>query len=791
MILKYILPALIFLFILPPPSIASGAADTVDAPTPTKEWQKLGYDDLCTYVYPRPSATYLPSDTPYKPLWRILAPDTPNISPWNTAFTTNLDDDQALEIVIIGNRTLYAMDNNGDVIWVREHPPRAYLGFVGDVDGDGKGEIFLGIKGTNKSQARLDIYNFVGEIIKKLIIDGYDTGIPGHRRDGYYDGQPVVSAVKDLNGDGREELYVEMHASYDLYPRGLVCMDYQTGETLWSFIEASHITNIIFPDLDGDGKREIVFGTSASKNGAVCPSTHTTDFSSYVFALSSEGRELWRYEIGRGFYHTMVSSADLNKDGKMEVICYLGDKVPAERTDFGRLLILSPTGKKITEHSTPYLWLKPAGLYDMDSDGYLDAVVQAQCVGEELDHLLIMNLTSGEIEKDATVPMTEGLDITFVPGGINDINGDGRMEIIVSPMLDSTVFVFDSDLKLLWSYHGGDSPGMAIVSDVIPGGVNEILLTGTKMTLLSLDVDVEIERASPMDETIYVLEGDNVNFQVKIKNTGNVTWILEVSLLQQINDEVSYLKSRFIKTPPPGGADTISFAWRAPGNYENITVYLQINLTYYSEGIEHIRERVTWNVKIITKRALANFITLKVEAPGNVVVGKKFTVNGSYRWNQEWEGWEKDKVRSIFSPAVLTISFYGENSTFHIDPGDLFQKTLTSPPQPGRYPLNITLTFRRLGGISEIKVINVVTPTILRRNTGAIALLPGALAIIGAAYLGRHLIKRRFTPPFLPLYRRDYEHPIKDHTMREKIYSVIKKNPGITPAEICRQLGIK
>lgn len=61
--------------------------------------------------------------------------------------------------------------------------------------------------------------------------------------------------------------------------------------------------------------------------------------------------------------------------------------------------------------------------------------------------------------------------------------------------------------------------------------------------------------------------------------------------------------------------------------------------------------------------------------------------------------------------------------------------------------------------------------------------------MLGAAYLGRHLLRKR--GPIIPLYRRDYEHPVCDHEMREKVYTIVKENPGITPSEICRRLGVK
>lgn len=791
MYLKFLLPAFIMLFFvsqLPVWEEIEGD-DGIENSTHTyREWQRLGYDDLCTYFYPRPSPTYLPPEKPYEPLIKTALPDSPLISPWQTTFTGNLDNDTALEIVVLGNNTLYAIDDTGELLWVRPHPPRSNLGCVGDADGDGRAEIFVGIKGTNESQARLEVFNFLGKIVKSIAIEGYDGGVPGHVRDGYYDGSPTVSALKDLNGDGMVELYVELHASYDLYPRGLLCIDYSTGEVMWSFIEATHITNIIFPDLNGDGRREIVFGTSASKNGAICPLTYTNDFTSYVFALTSDGKELWRYEIGRGFYHTMVASADINGDGELEVICYLGDKVPEERTDFGRLRVLSSSGELVREYRTPYLWLKPAGIYDIDSDGTLEAIVQAQNTEEEVDHLIIMNLSSGEIERDAEVPTTEGKDITFVPGGINDINGDGKVEIVVSPMIGARVLVYDSKLNLLWSYGGVKAPGMALISDVIPGGVNEIVLTGNHLTVLSLNVDVEVERESP-EETTYVIEGRSVKFTAKILNTGNVTWVMEVSLLQDAGEELNCLKSWMLKTPPPGGSDTISFDWVAPGEWDEVTLHLQVNLTYYSGGIERVGRRVSWRVRILRSEALDSLIELRFSSPKKVNPGKEFTVEGHVELNLTSKGWDERRVSTLLPPATITLIFFEQNYTTSIGMGESFETTFISPERGGSYPIILRLCIPRLGTLERRSTVEVTSPRLLGAGSGVGVFLPGAAALLGAAYLGKHLLKRR-TFPFIPLYRRDYEHPISDHKMRERIYTLIKEHPGINPSEICKKLGI-
>jgi hypothetical protein len=66
---------------------------------------------------------------------------------------------------------------------------------------------------------------------------------------------------------------------------------------------------------------------------------------------------------------------------------------------------------------------------------------------------------------------------------INDVNGDGKQEILVCTD-DKKLVILDNELNEIWGYELG-AKGNAIVSDLIPGGTNEIIVSADKLYVFS------------------------------------------------------------------------------------------------------------------------------------------------------------------------------------------------------------------------------------------------------------------------------------------------------------------
>jgi len=766
-----------------------------------REWTKLGYDDQCSYYYPRPSATFEPADSPFDVIIDEKNPYDPQNSIWPWIRTGNLDDDDDLEIVVMGNDTLFAMEKDSTLLWERELPKRSVLNLVDDVEKDGMSEIFVSTKGTDESQATMSVFNNLGIKIKEIVFKNENVQDAKEDHISSYDFMTEVWAVKDLNNDGRKEIYIALHTGYDAYPRGLVCVDYDSGMRQWYFPEAAHITNVIFPDLDGDGDREIVFGTTASKNLGVNPSTNTNDLTSYVFALDHRGREFWRYQVSpRGqlyYYYTMVASTDVDKDGYIDIIGYKGVQMASETTEEGRIFFLNRNGIRFDEEiQTDHNWLKPAGLFDLDNDGNMEAVVQTYVMEEgKTDHLLIVDLSTKEIEHDIEIPGTEEIPNTFMPAGINDLNGDGELEIVICTHNNSHLMVFDHELDLIWDHNVEDSPGMAIISDIIPGGVNEILVVNDRIRLFSLDIDVELDIVHPLEDTLKIMPGDEVEFRVRLENTGNQSWIVEMAMIQECLGIEKFLESRIVKIPEPGRSQTFSFFYTSPEGIIDTNISIVINSTYVSNGIKRFDEEVTWRVLCFDRSILKRLVQLSWECDDEMECGHCLHVRGDIGFSSGPD-WDMDQIEIFLrkrSRSSVHVFIDDEKDVKEIPPtgGDFFFQ-LEGPEDPGYYQVRVEIVWENIDlSVSDSKDISVKAEE-ERNYSNYLLIIPVAVLLGSIASLGFLLKKKKYLlaaiPPF---FHRPVRDLVGDHPTRKKIHQLVSERPGIQITDIMNELGIK
>ncbi len=140
-----------------------------------------------------------------------------------------------------------------------------------------------------------------------------------------------------------------------------------------SGIPAPTVVNII-----GDARPEIV---AAVPDG-------------YVYAVSPNGKRLWRYDYAHGAAKTFASevvAADLNRDGKPELIFGTYALTPGA----GRLIVLSAAGKLLYDVRLPHQGSDGNGIGvpaapsigDLDGDGTLEIVLTTFDHGIDVFHV--------------------------------------------------------------------------------------------------------------------------------------------------------------------------------------------------------------------------------------------------------------------------------------------------------------------------------------------------------------------------------------------------------------------
>lgn len=191
----------------------------------------------------------------------------------------------------------------------------------------------------------------------------------------------ATPAIADLDGDGAEELVVAVSYFYDrqYYEKeenrmelgvdldigqyvasGVVAFDLHRRTIKWSqhldlstdytSFKAYAYSPPTLADIDGDGKLEVILGTSMG----------------FLYVLDSNGLTRPGFPLQMGDIQAQVAVADVNNDGKLELVA--GDSR-------GNLAAFTSEGKEVWEthlqsqiHTTPVFG-------DVDGDGELELVV--------------------------------------------------------------------------------------------------------------------------------------------------------------------------------------------------------------------------------------------------------------------------------------------------------------------------------------------------------------------------------------------------------------------------------
>jgi signal transduction histidine kinase len=152
-----------------------------------------------------------------------------------------------------------------------------------------------------------------------------------------WDGNAVSVRLDDLNADGRLEALLAVVASWDLKPRGVILIDWDSGMPLWSFLCGPVVMSVETKDIDADGKQEILCGTAAWGNGNVA--NGTDDLHTYAFMLNADDTLLWLRPIGHYSSRTEVRWLNSPEARAIRVVvCEIG--IPAGDRTCDSLFVL-------------------------------------------------------------------------------------------------------------------------------------------------------------------------------------------------------------------------------------------------------------------------------------------------------------------------------------------------------------------------------------------------------------------------------------------------------------------
>jgi len=355
-------------------------------------------------------------------------------------FCGDLDNDGKDEIITVSN----SRDQFAEPSWIyaSTYDPLNvifYLDFKGlvsslsvfDIYNDGHKEIFLSELGKDTSYVYMlsskgdTLHKFIGATNPHLVDNKWECHIQ-------------AKALMDINSDGVYEVIFLVHTTNAYQPRGLFCYDFKNQKKIWEFETGYVPYHVQVFDINGDNKREILFGSAAPKNGAGIPINGHDDSEVFLTVIDTLGTLVHSQPIGARYSTAHLLIHDINSDGEPEIIINYSSQTPQEKSNVAlwnyetwNLAPSLPLEQKIC-HEIAFL--------DVNKDGNEDVLIAYENGKLEFRDYQFETIISKEF-------------VHFRPTNlfILDFNTDGEKEIVVSGEFNGkgVILLFDNKMNIL------------------------------------------------------------------------------------------------------------------------------------------------------------------------------------------------------------------------------------------------------------------------------------------------------------------------------------------------------
>jgi outer membrane protein assembly factor BamB len=324
---------------------------------------------------------------------------------------------------------LFSMTGPDNAVCVRAVP---------DVTGDGLDEIVVGIdeSGTDNvfclDGASLGTATPVWSI---ETMDGVSGGAP-------YGDQSVVPS-SDVDGNTHGNVLVGTGGGRTAYN-----LDTLDGSVIWkldTYLETE--TGWVYSlaelnDLDGDAVPEVAFGVGSDNNGL-----------SAVDGSSGPGQAepLWRFPAGDAVY-SVRDLGDVDGDGLHDVLAAVGDNVDwVVALDGGSEF---PTGNVLWTYDPDVTVFAVGVLPDITEDG-IDEALAVLWTTLGGSSIRCLNGATGLLEWQSTQVSDFGQMVDV----LEDVDGDGLAEVIVSSWENAVIVLSGADGSQIWKTSVGTTNG--------------------------------------------------------------------------------------------------------------------------------------------------------------------------------------------------------------------------------------------------------------------------------------------------------------------------------------------
>jgi lipopolysaccharide export system protein LptA len=279
---------------------------------------------------------------------------------------------------------------------------------------------------------------------------------------------------------------------------------YLSGNPIkWEYEIGPFVGYVAVSDLDNDGKKEVVFNSYSPSNGN--RANNTDDSHSYIHVLRCDGKLLWVKQLGDYFTGTNFAIDDVDNNGSKEIVVAL-HTAWGYRSDYGKICVLDGrTGNVLYEYRGDHSFSRTIGypeiiVADINNDGKKEIIVGGrECKIRIFKHdlsaiLAEVNIPQLSINYDPynnrlAPQVGNSYSYNYVlPKGVNDIDGDGKLELFVAAS-NKFVYVFDNNLNLIHNYaYENNQPDTVEVylTDLLGNdGKNEVIIKADKLYVYS------------------------------------------------------------------------------------------------------------------------------------------------------------------------------------------------------------------------------------------------------------------------------------------------------------------